>query len=115
MPMANATLWTLVVGLSGLRRGVRRPFLAGFTAFGIAVVILYGACATSPWIEAYAQLAVDALLAPLAAQHSEWLELVVVGFALSLPQFLFALAGGWVITEISDRRDDRDSAVMRST
>jgi hypothetical protein len=115
LPMTNAALWTLVVGLRGLRHGVQHPFLAGFTAFGIAAVIVYGAVCTSPWIGAYAQLSVDAMLAPLGGHQPGWLDLVVIGFVLSLPQFLFALAGGWVITELSGRRDDRDSAVTSST
>jgi hypothetical protein len=103
MPMAGAALWALAVGLSGLRRGVRRPFLAGFTAFGTAAVLLYGAANVwlSGLVAAYARFTVEALLWPFGDRQPEWVDLATVSLMLSLPQFLFACLGGWLVTELS--------------
>ena len=105
IPTADLTLWTLGEGLISLKRGGRRPFLAGMTAFGAASLILYAAWLN--WapaqVSTYMEIAVALLTAGYEDTTPEWLVAAVVGAATAMPQILFALLGGWLMTELAYR------------
>jgi hypothetical protein len=104
--MASLLVFVGLLRLPGImRRGMTSSFLVGFEAFGWAAVFLFIACSTlsPPLIGSYGEAmasVIRPIVGPLATGWPEWalavLEFGVVSLIFGLPEFLVAVAGGWL-------------------
>ena len=118
--MANVLAMGLLVGHR--HRGSRR-FLLGFEAFGALALGLPFAAILSgeDWVWSYLTLAIEPLRAtfgPTGGGKWSTLRLLVVSSFLSLwatlPQLAFALIGGFLVSQVWNRRAARPNPLLMS-
>ncbi len=115
--LGMSTVLALVAILTPRRRAAKRPFLAGFMASGSAAMVAYVACcwlfeeAVSEAMRNVTDIFLDSLPRSVYQYNTGRplpVELIpplvaLIAAALTLPQLVVALAGGWLAWRIARR------------